>query len=934
MVARPGDRRRRVAVVALVALLCLVVPANAVAVGGPATAQIDPEEGPAVGGPIEIEQVQQGNLFAANETPRVRLAADGVDVAWTLRNYYGRIVASGTDAVDGERTVDLPVDAVGHYTLRVRPAGTGPSSTARTTLAVLPAGGVENDDPFFAMSTKFGTGLDRSMIDVLDRIGVAAVRDEHGWHAVERARGEYDFSGSQREGFMTELRERGFDRLFLAAYANALYVADEQWEGIFTFPFTDAQRQAYANFTVATLRQYPQLRHVEVWNEPNIDSFSVGPAETDPEAYAALLETTYDAVQAERPNATVVGGSATADYGAELQLLDEAWWAAMLAAGGARHADALAVHLYRQEPTAFDRDVDRLRDLTREHTDGEALPLWVTELGWHTSPHGAGGDLETRQARHLIQSHARLRTLEVARYYWYTQVDTYYDEPAWQEAGGSNQAGLLRSEVNPLGPYTPKPALLSYAGTARHLGGTEPVEHATEPVEHHRFAAAEGGAAGDGVSVLWTDERTEVTVSTTAPVTVASPTGRDRTLQPVDGEVYLTVGPDPLFVDGPVDDVTGGAPVDIRTATATGSDTDAATVTADADLATGQSVTHAVGDARTTLERPESGAASAALALGDEFGERAGVAVDVVSIDGQPVGRLEAPVGAPHARFGERPFLTGLTVETMNTGDQRSFAEVNDVGTGGNAWSATQRRDVACYRSDVESGTAGRTLFVDLSNDHYFQVAETVPVTVRYFDDGEGSFGIEFHDGSGHGASSTPVELDGGGWETHTFDLTGASLSASRGALGGGGSHDLRLTLEGSLLGVSEGDVCVESIAIGTAAPGDIDPTSADGSDESGGADGGEAGASSGAETGDDPGGGSTEASDGTAGAGSDAGGTVGEAADTAAASEADSAGSGGAEEDGGDDGGDGATPGFGAAPAVLALAAACLALGAWRRRR
>lgn len=873
---------------------------------------------------VEIGQTARGNVFLTNETPSLVLEADGAELAWTVRDHDRRIVVSGTGTVDGERTVELPVEGVGHYTFRVRSAsgavggtdrdafqGSLPGTLARTTLAVVPSDGFDTDDEFFAMSTKFGAGRDHAMMDTLELAGVAAVRDEHGWHGVERTRGEYDFSGSHRRGFVTELDDRGFDRLFLSVYGNELYAEDEHWEGIFTSPYDEAYRAGYANYTRAVLREYPELRHVEVWNEPNIESFSVGPARQDPAAYARLLGATDETVDAERPGVTVVGGSTTRNHTGTNEVppgIDYQYWEGIYEAGGAEHMDAAALHLYRHDPDGFAEDLERYHELTREYNDGEAFPVWVTELGWPTAPHFAGGDGESMQAQHLVQSHARLQAAGVERYYWYTQVDTFYDDNVWQVDDGNNQFGLLRNEDSPLGAYTPKTGYPAYATMTRQLADAEFQRERSDPVQQYVFDGEDGP-----VRVLWAEQRREVTIGTEDPVTVTTMTGSERTLRPLDGEVYLTVGPDPAYLGGAIEGIEAGAPVELDGVLASDADSgDRSGERATARVlaaytnegARERTVEHRIGGTAFDQPAPAGETAEASIAVPREFGDRAGVAVDVVHVDGRPVARIEAPVGVPRAHFDDPAFVSGMTVETANEGRRTGFSEVDDVGTRHSAFEATDRAGVACYETDVEAGVHGRTLYVDVADDHAGQLGESVPVTVRYFDDGNGTFGIEYADGSGTGAATQAVELDGDGeWETHTFELDRAAFPTASGDLVSNGGHDFEVTLAGSLVGRSGGDVCFESVTIGTDPTTPIEPETATGD----GTDGTDTG------------------SDGTADAGSDGGSDDGD----------DERGDGGSDDrnrsdgdnrtDGGSGSGSDGLPGFGVGLALAALAATAL---------
>lgn len=760
-----------------------------------------PAQGIADESSIAFVQQTFGNVFLANETVRIGVETGAPEVRWTVHDYRGRLVANGTAAVDGDRTLTLPVTDVGHYTVRARTT-TAPVRATRTTMAVLPADDFDNDDAFYGMSTQFNAGWDHELMAIMDRAGVATVREDSGWAGIEQSPGEYDFSSS--DGYVDPLGDRGFDRLYILAYGNPLH--DPNGGEYFTMPYTDAYRRAFANFSRASVRHYDGVDHVEVWNEPNLEGFAAGPAGTDPAAYAALLEATYPAVHAEREDVTVVGGSATGNYsGTAPTTLDRPWWEGLLAAGGARHMDAMAIHLYREEPVGFDEDLAELRALTREHNDGETLPVWVTELGWHTTPTYPGGDREAMQARYLVRSHARLQAAGVERYYWYTLQDTVFDgESSPQTDAGSEQFGLLRRHDNPYGGNTPKPGLVAYAVMTRQLAGEDFVAAESDPVERYTFANGSGRT-----HVLWSDDRTDVTVHTDDPVTVTSATGDETRLTPRNGEVYLTVSRDPLYVAGDVANVTRGAPVSVTGPVRTDAPEEVTVgVTAGTDSRT---VTHRVSEATVTVSAQSGSTATATLDVPPAYRERAAVAVDVVSVDGRPVGRLTAPVGAPTARLGDPAEFAGLTLETFND-SAGWFTEANDVGTRYSQFDVRTRQGRACWESDVDAGRPGLGWYVDVADGHADALGDTVPVTVTYYDAGDGEL-VAQYDGPAEDATwGGTLELgDTGEWRTHTFELRDAQFADGLGA-----GHDFRL-----MLVPDAGDVCLGSIAVGTAA---VDP--------------------------------------------------------------------------------------------------------------
>ncbi len=63
----------------------------------------------------------------------------------------------------------------------------------------------------------------------------------------------------------------------------------------------------YARYAAAFAARYPSVRHLVIWNEPNLN-FEWGQRAPDPTAYAALLNVVYPAVKAANPAALVLAG--------------------------------------------------------------------------------------------------------------------------------------------------------------------------------------------------------------------------------------------------------------------------------------------------------------------------------------------------------------------------------------------------------------------------------------------------------------------------------------------------------------------------------------------------------------------------------------------------------------------------------------------------
>ena len=180
-----------------------------------------------------------------------------------------------------------------------------------------------------------------------------------------------------------------------------------------TTPLTDETRADFASNAAALVRAVPEIRHIIVGNEPNLNrfwlpQFDENGASAAPAAYLTLLAQTYDALKAVSPAVRVYGG-AISPRGSDrpggirpthsptkfIQELGSAY----RASGRAKPVmDALAIHPYAdnssQPPTTAHpltttiaiADYDKLVSLLGQAFDGTAqrgsdLPILYAEFG-------------------------------------------------------------------------------------------------------------------------------------------------------------------------------------------------------------------------------------------------------------------------------------------------------------------------------------------------------------------------------------------------------------------------------------------------------------------------------------------------------------------------------------------------------------------------
>lgn len=497
-----------------------------------------PTAGPASAQSVEIGQTEMGNIFVGTTQPAFQITTSADKVGWKVSDYWGRQVASGDLAVPGGSAMLKPaIGRMGYYELDLTVSG---SAAAHTSFARVPGGNRAGVSNFvFGMQSHFGMasgGWNSAVVPLIKAAGVEAVRDAQPWQLIEVDKGVYDFTvqDGRLETYMQRLKDAGIEPVAAFGLANHNYDNGAT-------PYSDAGHQAYARFTTEVLKHYgDQIQRMGVYNEPNImkfGDFGDGPADALPGNYYKLLRATHQAVDAARPDVTVAGPELAAGVGRIGSW--EGWLDEFFRLGGLDYLDVVSVHPYRtgNPPEGLAGHLKIVRDLMAKHGGGNK-PLWITEQGWPTDRVS-----EEEQAAFLPRTYVLGMAADVERFNWYNFMDTVTEN-------GISRFGVIRGGNDPNGRYTPKPSFVAYSVMTKELSGAsyQDADNTPTGVLSHRFA---GG--GDPLRVMWAPGGNQkVVLRTQEPLRVTSAMGASRTLEPVNGQVTLTLTPDVAYVRGDV----------------------------------------------------------------------------------------------------------------------------------------------------------------------------------------------------------------------------------------------------------------------------------------------------------------------------------------------------------------------------------------------
>jgi hypothetical protein len=482
-------------------------------------------------------QAELGNIFTVGEKVEIQAAIQtGTSVAWTVNDYQDKQVASGTTPVTDQKVSIIPgVDSKGYYLVKLTSKdGAAVKGSGTTSYAVIePVDVKQMPDSKFAVMTHFDFYMPTDFLPLMSKIGISMVRDEHDWQVVEKVKGQYDFSGVT-QSYMDVLKQAHVSPLIVFAFGNMLY--DKQ-PGVAVWqlaPYSQEGDAAYGAYCAAVVKHFPEIKYVEIWNEYN-GSFAAGKAAEDrPKYYTAMLKEAYTQIKAARPDVTVLGGATVK--------IPLPYYEKLFKEGALQYMDALDVHPY-QEPEGTDENIAELVALTKKYNRGQSKPIWATEFSHF-------GD-ETPQRAASASSMVRMATLlltqpEVQRVVWYLARD-YRQE--------FHNLGLVHSDTDPMGKFTPVMTYPAYANIIHLLYGTHFIQREATDV---RTRAYRFDSAAQSVWVCWsTFQEGNLTFVTKSPVKLINIVGGETTLTPSSGQVNLKVSGDlPVYVVAPKDAVT------------------------------------------------------------------------------------------------------------------------------------------------------------------------------------------------------------------------------------------------------------------------------------------------------------------------------------------------------------------------------------------
>lgn len=483
---------------------------------------------------LTVTPSKLGNVFYTTETVSIPVTSTaGTSVSWTVTDYFGDVVASGTTAVSGGVATITPATAgeIGYFDLALVENPGGATNSTQFTIITTPP--TQTNSPY-GTQTHFSTATPTAIDPLLVRAGIVNIRDEQFWNSVENPKGTFTWP-STYTSYMSAAASNSLAPLITLDWANQFY---DYSGGQFTGPTTTTGLAGFGNYSLQLLNKYgSQVPNVEVWDEYNGSKLS-GTATTDRGLYYYdLLQSVSNAIRPTYPSVKIVAGATFP--------IANGFIKSFMDHGANSYVDIFSVHPYRAEPEGVDLEFNQLATQIKAYNGGVAKPVWATEFSL------GGSDASERflETSYLVRMVAQMQTAGVQKMFYYTVQDDSL----------TPYRGLVAKADASRGNYLANPVYAAYANTIRQLYGWTPdgrnstgMASTTYVYQFHNGSDHKYVCwGGSGFNPAPTSMTFTIPTST---ATVTDIMGNASTMTASGGKITVPLGIEPIYVT-----ITGGA---------------------------------------------------------------------------------------------------------------------------------------------------------------------------------------------------------------------------------------------------------------------------------------------------------------------------------------------------------------------------------------
>lgn len=467
---------------------------------------------------LTVSPYKKGNIYTDSDEISFKLNGEiGKTIRYTLYDFWNNAVDTGTFILmEADTRWVLPNAHYGYFTLDFKYEYYDINNTVSQYLCIVTDENFDNveDSPFAVNAHLEWTqyGFDARLVHDMALMGARSIRTGYSWAGVETQKGVYTIN----QAGLAEMRQHNMRMNLVTGYGNSLY-SGQKW-----FPWSDEGRKAFSDYQLGVMEYVSDLvDELDVWNE------WYGGGDSNNWYYYKLLEACWAPFKAKYPHVQVLGNSAT-------DSAHNGWYNKLLGFGAAKYMDGIYPHIYYHNSTPEQEILAAKTFYNNIHAKYKVsnLKMYLTETGATTAT--TMGVSEAEQASRVVRAYAVGLSCGYEKIYWY---DFLNDGSTLSER--EHNFGLIRSNYDVKGAFTPKPAYVAYAVMARQLTGYTckglTMLGANSDIYSVRFEKG-----GEVVHVIWSLNGQTFNLGETHTVTdIMGSTGETATLQLNQYPVYV-----------------------------------------------------------------------------------------------------------------------------------------------------------------------------------------------------------------------------------------------------------------------------------------------------------------------------------------------------------------------------------------------------------
>lgn len=372
----------------------------------------------------------------------------------------------------------------------------------------------------------------QQQLQMLQRLGLRRVRVDLHWDVIEPTPGKFRFD--LLDPLFSDLRQGGFEPLVYLV-GSAPFATSAPADVPFRDQYPPRNPADYALRLAQLAQRYPQVRHWQVWNEPNLPPF--WRPQADAGAYARLLQASAQAL----PRGKLVPAGMA--YYSQLPHAQQTLMLEQLHALGALQlSDVVAYHPYSDTPEGDpdldnpDNFIERAQQLNLRLRAAGVKQIWATEFGWSTyrGPLEMQTQIDERQqANYLLRRLLLMMSLDYERVFWFCLQDI--DKIVGER---DRHYGLIYADAQPKPAWFALQRLLQISG--ERLAPQPPLV-----VADGVYASSWRRPDGRSLSLFYARQPTDISMPASKAAQIYQPLdGSSQRLMPVGGKLQLRATPE------------------------------------------------------------------------------------------------------------------------------------------------------------------------------------------------------------------------------------------------------------------------------------------------------------------------------------------------------------------------------------------------------